>query len=167
MPKRSAGLLLWKRADSGLRLLLVHPGGPFWASRDAGAWSIPKGEYAAGEDPLTAAKREFGEELGPAAAALVRGVPDARFAPLGEVRQANGKIVTAFAFEGDLDPAAIVSNACSIEWPPRSGRRLSVPEIDRAAFFTPAEAGEKILAGQRDLLERLAPLLQSGPMQSG
>lgn len=155
MAKRSAGLLLWKRARQGRLVLLVHPGGPFWANKDAGAWSIPKGEYAAGEDPLAAAKREFIEELGPAAAELLRGTPDARFRPLGEVRQAGGKLVTAFALEGDFDPDTIESNACTIEWPPRSGRQLSFPEIDRAAFFAPAEARRKILPSQRELLERL------------
>src|ERR1700761_3424165 len=114
MPKRSAGLLMYRRAAAGLAVLLVHPGGPFWATKDLGAWSIPKGEYLEGEEPLAAAQREFAEETG----AQARG----EFIPLGEVKQPGGKHVTAWALEGDFDPATLVSSSFEIEWPPRSGR---------------------------------------------
>ncbi len=156
MPKRSAGILLWQRAEGEVRVLLVHPGGPFWAKKDAGAWSIPKGEYAEGDDVLAAAKREFAEELGPPAQALVRGRADDAFVPLAPVRQAGGKIVAAFALEGDLDVAKVRSNIAAIEWPPGSGRRQSFPEIDRARWFSLAEARRRILPGQRALLAALA-----------
>ncbi|HEX8165613.1 MAG TPA: NUDIX domain-containing protein [Beijerinckiaceae bacterium] len=148
MAARSAGILLYKREDGALKVLLVHPGGPFWAKKDAGAWSIPKGEYADGEDPEAAARREFEEELG---IALQGGLK-----PLGEAVQPGRKRVVAYAAEGDLDPAAVRSNTFEIEWPPRSGRRKSFPEVDRAGWFTLEEAREKILAGQRVFLDRLA-----------
>ncbi|MGH6789017.1 MAG: NUDIX domain-containing protein [Pseudolabrys sp.] len=147
MPQRSAGILMWKREGGTLRVLLVHPGGPFWARKDAGAWTIPKGEHADGEEPLAAAKREFAEELGVA--------PDGEFVPLGEIRQKGGKLVTAFAVEGDFDIGALVSNTFELEWPPRSGRKASFPEVDRAAWFTPDEARAKILDAQRELIDRL------------
>ena len=134
MPKRSAGILLYRRQPGGIELLLVHPGGPFWARKGVGAWSIPKGEYAGDEDPLAVAQREFAEEIG----APARG----KFRPLGEVVQAGGKRVSAWAVEGDFDPAALVSNTFETEWPPRSGRKRSFPEVDRAAWFSPAEARE-------------------------
>jgi len=149
MAKRSAGLLLFKRTADGGRVLLVHPGGPFWAKRDAGSWSIPKGEHADGEDGRAAALREFEEETG---LALPIGHP----LPLGEIRQAGGKIVTAWALEGDLDADKVVSNTFEMTWPPRSGKRRTFPEVDRAAWFTLADAAEKIIAGQRPFLERLA-----------
>lgn len=126
----------------------MHPGGPFWAKKDLGAWSIPKGEYGPGEDAVAAARREFTEETGFAA--------EGEMEELGEIRQAGGKRVTAWAMEGDCDPAALQSNHCEIEWPPRSGRRMQVPEVDRGAWFSLAEARERILAGQRPLVERLA-----------
>ena len=147
MPKRSAGILMYRRAVLGLELLLVHPGGPFWKKRDAGAWSIPKGEYSAGEDPLAVAVREFEEEIG----ARLAG----EFRPLGEVVQKGGKIVAAWAVEGDLDPATIRSNMFEIEWPPKSGRRAAFPEVDRAAWFSAEEAREKILSSQRPFIARL------------
>jgi predicted NUDIX family NTP pyrophosphohydrolase len=147
MPKRSAGILLYKRAGAGLQVLLVHPGGPFWAKKDAGAWSIPKGEYAQGEDALTVAVREFEEETG---ARLV-----GEFRALGEVKQAGGKIVTAWVIEGDFDPATLKSNSFELEWPPRSGRMQSFPEVDRAAWFDLDEARQKILSGQRAFIDRL------------
>ena len=130
-------------------MLLVHPGGPFWQKRDRGSWSIPKGEYAQGEDARAVALREFEEETGvtPPAGDLLA---------LGEVRQAGGKIVTAWAIEGDIDPEKIVSNTFETVWPPKSGRRETFPEIDRAGWFTLVEAREKILDGQRPFLERLA-----------
>jgi predicted NUDIX family NTP pyrophosphohydrolase len=129
-------------------VLLVHPGGPFWAKKDAGAWSIPKGEYVDGEeDPLACARREFEEELGtPAPGDLV---------PLGEVRQKSGKRVTAWAAAGDLDPTGVASNTFTMEWPPRSGRMQEFPEIDRAAWFALDEAREKINPAQAAFLDRL------------
>ena len=151
MPKQSAGILMYRRDPGGWSVLLVHPGGPFWAKQDLGAWSIPKGEYAAGEDPLAVAVREFEEETG----ARLKG----EFRPLGEVRQAGGKRVLAWAVEGDLDPAGLTSNSFELEWPPKSGRKRIFPEIDRAEWFAPQAAREKILPGQRELIERLARML--------
>ncbi len=142
--KRSAGVLL--RRDDG-RVLLVHPGGPFWARRDAGAWSIPKGEHDDGEDPEACARREFLEELGASA-------PD-DLVDLGTVRQKNRKEVRAFYGEGDLDAAGVVSNTFEMEWPPRSGRTQSFPEIDRAEWFTLDEAREKLNPAQAEFLDRL------------
>ena len=130
-----------------LQVLLVHPGGPFWRSKDRGAWSIPKGEYEPGEDPEAAARREFAEELGVA--------PRGELQPLGEIRQAGGKRVVAFAVEGDLDADAIHSNQFEFEWPPRSGRIQTFPEVDRAAWFALPLAREKLIAGQRPLLDLL------------
>jgi predicted NUDIX family NTP pyrophosphohydrolase len=149
MAKRSAGLLLFRRDADAVRVLLVHPGGPFWAKRDRGSWSIPKGEYLDGEDARAVALREFEEETGVAP-------PAGDLLALGEVRQAGGKIVTGFALEGEIDAENIVSNNFEMVWPPKSGRRQSFPEIDRAGWFTLAEAAEKILDGQRPFLERLA-----------
>jgi predicted NUDIX family NTP pyrophosphohydrolase len=154
MPKRSAGLLMYRRGDAGLAVLLVHPGGPFWAKKDLGAWSIPKGEHAADEEPLAAARREFTEETG----AQARG----EFVPLGEVKQPGGKYVTAWAVEGDFDPAALVSGTFEMEWPPRSGRKRSFPEVDRADWFSLDEARRKILTGQRPLIDRLERMLANG-----
>lgn len=149
MPKRSAGILLFKRGAGELRVLLVHPGGPFWETRDHGSWSIPKGEYLEGEDARAVALREFEEETGVA-------LPASNLIALGEARQAGGKLVTAWALEGDLDPEKIVSNTFEMVWPPKSGRRQTFPEIDRAGWFTLAQAREKILDRQRPFLERLA-----------
>ena len=149
--KTSAGLLLYRDAAGRLEVLLVHPGGPFWAKKDAGAWSIPKGEIAEGEDPLAAAKREFEEETGTR--------PTGEAIALAPRRQAGGKLVHAWAVRGDLDPAALKSTTFTLEWPPRSGRRQEFPEVDRAAWFTLDEAREKILKGQApflDDLERIA-----------
>ena len=145
MPKRSAGILLHRRGE----VLLVHPGGPFWAKRDDGAWSIPKGEYEDGEDPQAAARREFEEELGSA-------LPDdAELRPLGEVKQKNGKVVVCWAAEGDLDATAAHSNTFEMEWPPRSGRRQAFPEIDRAEWFPLARAREKLVPAQAAFVDRL------------
>ncbi len=149
--KTSAGLLLFRRRGSGLDVLLVHPGGPIWAKRDAGAWSIPKGEPQPGEHPLTAARREFAEELG-------RGV-DGRFIPLLPVRQPGGKVVHAWAVEADFDTSSIMSNTFSMEWPPRSGRQQVFREIDRAEWFPLDVARRKILAGQTPLLDELTRLV--------
>jgi predicted NUDIX family NTP pyrophosphohydrolase len=150
MARRSAGILLHRPGPAGREVLLVHPGGPFWAKRDLGAWSIPKGEYEDGEDAQACALREFAEELGsapPAGGDLVE---------LGEVRQRGGKVVTAWAAEGDLDPGAIRSNTFTMEWPPRSGATREFPEVDRAGWFTLDEARAKILPAQAPLLDRLA-----------
>jgi predicted NUDIX family NTP pyrophosphohydrolase len=140
--------LLHRGGDSGREVLLVHPGGPFWARRDAGAWSIPKGEYTPDEDALAAARREFTEELGVSP-------PDGDVAELGEVRQKSGKVVRAWALEGDLDVSAVHSNTCEIEWPPRSGKRIEIPEVDRAEWFNLRDAREKINPAQAELLDRL------------
>jgi predicted NUDIX family NTP pyrophosphohydrolase len=150
VPAPSAGILLHRLAAGELQVLLVHPGGPRWARRDAGAWSIPKGEYANGsEDPLAAARREFEEELGSPP-------PDGDALDLGEIRQKSGKRVRAWALEGDLDASAITSNTVMIEWPPRSGRQLEIPEVDRAEWFSLVDAREKINPAQVALLDRLA-----------
>lgn len=144
---RSAGLLMFRRGPGGLEVLLAHPGGPFWARRDEAAWTLPKGEIVPGEDPLAAARREFLEETG-----LASGPP---FLPLGELRQKSGKRISAWAFEGDADPAALVSNRFDMEWPPRSGRLQSFPEIDRIAWFGPDEARRKLIAGQAPFIDAL------------
>jgi predicted NUDIX family NTP pyrophosphohydrolase len=149
MPRKSAGILLWRTGGESIEVLLVHPGGPIWARRDAGAWSIPKGEYEDGEDPLAAARREFAEELGSQP-------PEAPAQDLGEITQKSGKRVRAWALEGDIDAAAITSNTCEVEWPPRSGRRIEIPEVDRAEWFDLASARERINPAQVDLIERLA-----------
>src|SRR5258707_8626689 len=154
MPASSAGILLYRRRGGGLEVLLVHPGGPFWARRDAGAWSIPKGEYGADEDAVAAARREFVEELGVAP-------PEGAVVDLGEVRQKSGKRVHAWAAAGELDPRGIVSNTFELEWPPRSGRMVEAPEIDRAEWFALAAAREKINPAQVELLDRLAAALEA------
>jgi predicted NUDIX family NTP pyrophosphohydrolase len=147
MPRRSAGLLLYRRREGGVEVLLVHPGGPFWANKDDGAWSIPKGEYAPDEEPLAAARREFTEETG--------ANPEGAAVALGAFRQSSAKIVDAWAVEGDFDPATLQSNTFTLEWPPRSGKTREVPEVDRAAWFKPEEAARKLLKGQRPILEAL------------
>ncbi|RXH58723.1 NUDIX domain-containing protein [Granulicella sibirica] len=152
MPKRSAGLLLYRRTQGFPEVLLVHPGGPFWAKKDKGAWTIPKGEYPDDEAPLAAAIREFTEETG---------FPvQEPFLPLGTIKQAGGKLVSAWAFEGDCDPARLVSNTFAMEWPPRSGRMIETPEVDRARWFSLAEAAESILPSQSPLLDKLAHSLR-------
>jgi predicted NUDIX family NTP pyrophosphohydrolase len=151
MARHSAGLLLYRRRPGGLEVFLVHPGGPFWAPKDLGAWSIPKGEFSPGEDPLAAARREFQEETGFTAAG--------EFIPLTSRKQPGGKIIQAWALEGDCDPAGIHSNSFTLEWPPRSGRQQQFPEVDRAAWFSLAAAREKILPGQVGFLEELRAIL--------
>jgi predicted NUDIX family NTP pyrophosphohydrolase len=152
MAKRSAGLLMYRRAISGeVEVLLVHPGGPFWAKKDKGAWSISKGEYADGEQPLDAAKREFEEETGFSA--------QGEFLELGQVQQSGGKVVSAWAFAGDCDPAKLVSNRFSMEWPPRSGRMIEFPEVDRGGWFAIQDAKDQILKSQAPFLDRLQQLL--------
>jgi len=150
----SAGILLYCRRAPGLQVLLVHPGGPAWAKRDLGAWSIPKGEYEPDEDPLHAARREFAEELGVAA-------PDGPVEDLGEIRQRSGKRVRAWALEGEFDVDAVSSNTFEFEWPPRSGKMIEIPEIDRAEWFGLSAAREKINVGQVPLIDRLEELLGS------
>jgi len=152
MPKKSAGLLLYRVNTSGLEVLLVHPGGPFWAKKDDGCWSIPKGEFGDDEEPLAAAKREFEEELGAQAAG--------DFIPLEPIRQPGGKLVYAWAVRGDFDVSRLKSNTFSMEWPPRSGKLLEFPEVDRAGWFGMNAARRKILKGQTPLLDQLA--LQQG-----
>jgi predicted NUDIX family NTP pyrophosphohydrolase len=153
--RRSAGILLHRGAGSGIEVLLVHPGGPLWAARDAGSWSIPKGEPDGEEDALACALREFAEETG---TRLVDSTP----LSLGEVRQRSGKLVAAWAVEGDLDAAAIRSNTFRLEWPPRSGVLRDYPEVDRAAWFDLDEARSRILPAQEPLLDRLRELLARG-----
>jgi predicted NUDIX family NTP pyrophosphohydrolase len=146
--RRSAGIVLYRPGADGVEVLLVHPGGPFWAKKDAGAWSIPKGEYEDGEDPLACALREFEEETGTRLDG--EGVVE-----LGSVRQKSGKQVSAWAVAGDLDPATVSSNTFVMEWPPRSGRQAEFPEIDRAQWFGIDAAREKLVAAQAELLDRL------------
>jgi predicted NUDIX family NTP pyrophosphohydrolase len=146
--------VLYRLTTAGLEVLLVHPGGPFWARRDLGAWSIPKGEYGPDEDPLAAARREFAEELGTAP-------PPGSAEDLGEVRQKSGKLVRAWALAGDLDVSTVNSNTFTLEWPPRSGRRQEFPEVDRAEWFGLAAARRQITAAQVALLDRLQELHRS------
>ncbi|AOP47058.1 NUDIX domain-containing protein [Streptomyces lydicus] len=146
--RRSAGLLLHRRSGDGVEVLLAHMGGPLWARRDTGAWTVPKGEYVPPEEALDAARREFEEELG-------MPPPDGRYVPLGDVRQSGGKVVTVWAVEGDLDPERIEPGTFEMEWPRGSGVLRSFPEIDKVAWFAPETAGERLIKGQRAFLERL------------
>jgi predicted NUDIX family NTP pyrophosphohydrolase len=152
--KRSAGLLLFRRAAGAIEVLLVHPGGPFWARKDQGAWSIPKGELAEGEDPFRAALREFNEEMG--------GTVDGVFIALQPRRQAGGKVVHAWAVQAEFDPSRLGDATFSMEWPPRSGRQQAFPEIDRAAWFPLDVARAKILKGQAEFLDELERTLTHG-----
>ncbi len=147
MAKESAGLLMYRHRAGKLEFLLVHPGGPFWKGKEAGAWTVPKGEVQPGEDPLAGAQREFEEELG--------FKPNGEFVPLSPVKQKSGKLVRAWAFAGDCSPDTCKSNTFKLEWPPRSGQFQDFPEVDRAAFFTFEEAREKINPAQIALLEEL------------
>lgn len=151
MARRSAGLLLYRRRNNGVEVFLVHPGGPFWVNKDLGAWTVPKGEYLDGEDGLTAARREFQEETG--------FVAPAKQVALGEIRQAGGKLVSAWAAEGDCDADRLVSNLCEVEWPPRSKRMIQIPEVDRGAWFAVDEARTRILKSQEPFLDRLIETL--------
>lgn len=146
--KKSAGILLYRVVKGGPQVMLVHPGGPFWAKKDEASWSIPKGELDEGEDPLDAARREFHEETG----VLLNG----DFISLTSVKQKSGKLVLAWAFEGDLDVSKIRSNVFEMEWPPRSGRKQQFPEIDKGAWLTLDEARKKIIQGQSPILDELA-----------
>jgi predicted NUDIX family NTP pyrophosphohydrolase len=151
MSRTSAGLLIFRRLGSGLEVLLVHPGGPFWRNKDEGAWSIPKGEADDAEDLLATARREFHEETG--------FQPDGQFLPLSPVRQKSGKTVHAWALQADLDTAAIRSNTFTMEWPPKSGKKAEFPEVDRAAFFDPQTARQKINPAQAPLIDELEAIL--------
>jgi predicted NUDIX family NTP pyrophosphohydrolase len=151
MAKQSAGILLYRRTDHGVEVLLVHPGGPFFITKDAGAWSIPKGEFVEGEDPAHAAVRELQEETGHVLTAPLK--------PLTPIKQNGGKTVIAFAAEGDLDAAAIVSNTFTLEWPPRSGNMQEFPEVDRAGWFSPPDGRLKINPAQNALIEELLAIL--------
>lgn len=153
MVKRSAGLLMFRKRE-GIEFFLVHPGGPFWAKKDLGAWSIPKGEYEDGADPLATAFREFEEEIG------VRPQPKNELLALGEVQQAGGKVVAVWAFEGNCDETAIRSNTFSMEWPRGAGRMREFPEVDRAGWFGIAEAREKILQSQVAFLDRVLAMIR-------
>jgi predicted NUDIX family NTP pyrophosphohydrolase len=148
----SAGILLHRTGAAGLEVLLVHPGGPFWARKDLGAWSIPKGEHDEGEEPSACARREFAEETGTT-------LPEGALDDLGTVKLKSGKVVYAFAVAGDLDPATLVSNTFELEWPPRSGRMQTFPEVDRAAWFDLATAREKLNPAQAAFVDRLEALL--------
>ncbi len=155
MNKRSAGLLMFRRSHTVIEVFLVHPGGPYFTHKDKGAWTIPKGECTSGEDPFAAAQREFHEETGFS--------PTPPFIPLDAIQQAAGKLVTAWAFPGDCDPALLRSNTCLIPWPPRSGRTLEIPEIDRGAWFSLAHAGEYLHRDQLPFLTRLCAALGLTP----
>jgi predicted NUDIX family NTP pyrophosphohydrolase len=148
MPRRSAGILLYRRPNGEPEVLLVHPGGPYWEKKDLGVWSVPKGEYGDAEDPRACALREFEEELGARP-------PEGELAALGTAKQSGGKLVTAWAVEGDLDPATARSNTFTLEWPPRSGVMREFPEVDRADWFTLDEARERINPAQAVFLDRL------------
>ena len=152
MPKRSAGLIMFRDSNGPLEVFLVHPGGPLWANKDKGAWTIPKGEYKKkDEDPLAAARREFQEETGFESVG--------KFHELGSITQKSGKIVTAWAFRGDCDPAKLISNRCEIEWPPRSGKRIEIAEIDRGRWFSLDEGRDYIREEQEPLLDELSNLI--------
>ena len=153
MKKQSAGLLVYRKRNFQTEVLLVHPGGPFWSKKDLGAWSIPKGEYDESEDSLGAAKREFEEETGQPA-------PHENPIDLGEIKRRDGKIIKAWAVLGDLDVSAISSNKIKIEWPPRSGKQMEIPEVDRADWFIISKAGPKMHRGQDEFINRLAAHLQ-------
>ena len=158
-PKKSAGIILYRRSAAAIEVLLIHPGGPLWKNKDEGAWSIPKGLYEPGEVALTAAKREFKEETG--------SVPDGAFVYLGEFKLPSGKRLAVWAVEGDLDLATFRSETFRMEWPPRSGRFADFPEADRAAWFPPGEAMRKITKGQRPVLEALFTTLGYAPDYKG
>ena len=155
MPQTSAGILLYRRSEGALDVLLIHPGGPFWAKKDEGAWSVPKGLCEPGEEAEAAARREFAEETGHAVAGPM--------IALGRFRQPSGKVLLVWALEGDFDPETLRSNTFEMEWPPRSGRMAEFPEADRAGWFRPEEARRKILKGQLPVLEALEAALAGGP----
>jgi predicted NUDIX family NTP pyrophosphohydrolase len=151
MAKMSAGIVMYRFREAGVEVLLVHPGGPFWHNKDEGAWSIPKGEYVEGEEPFEVAKREFKEETGCEA--------DGKFTALSPIKQPHGKIITAWALEGDCDAGRIKSNTFRMEWPPRSGRQVEFPEVDKAGWFSVPVAKKKLLRGQTGFIEQLCEVL--------
>ena len=153
MPKQAAGILLYRRGARGLEVLLAHPGGPLWAKKDLGAWTVPKGQFTDAESPLAAATREFEEEMGSA--------PEGDFVELGSIKQPSGKIVYVFVAESDFDVTTVKSNLFELEWPPKSGQRAAFPEVDRARWFSVEEARQKILKGQEPFLDRLLAVLGS------
>jgi predicted NUDIX family NTP pyrophosphohydrolase len=155
MAKRSAGLLMFRVVKDQVEVFLVHPGGPLWAKKDKGSWTIPKGEYEPDEDPLVAARREFEEETGLRAAG--------KFLELGKIKQKSGKVVSAWAFQGDCDPSKLASNTCVIEWPPRSGIQIEIPEVDRGRWFTIDQARKYIREEQEELLNRLGAVVPCRP----
>jgi predicted NUDIX family NTP pyrophosphohydrolase len=159
LPKRSAGLLLYRRRNHEVEVFLAHPGGPFWMNKDDGAWTLPKGEFEPDEEALAAARREFQEETGFA--------PDGEFLDLGTVTQGSGKIVSAWAIEGDFDPAKLISNFCEVEWPPRSRKMISIPEVDRGAWYSLEEARRKMFRAQLPFLDRLQERLVRKLEQEG
>lgn len=158
MTKQSAGLLMYRRRGKTLQVLLVHPGGPFWDKKDIGSWSMPKGEFSQDEDALKAARREFEEETG--------FLPTGNFIRVGAIKQPSGKLIHAWAFEGDLDAKKIKSNTFSVEWPPQSGKQQEFPEVDRAEWFTIETAREKIIKGQVEFLDELLHVLESEPPEA-
>ncbi len=153
MPKQAAGILLYRNGPLGLEVLLAHPGGPLWAKKDLGAWTVPKGQFTGGELPIAAAKREFEEEMG--------SPPTGVFVELGSIKQPSGKVVYVFTAESDFDTATVKSNLFSLEWPPKSGSFADFPEVDRAGWFSIEEARGKILKGQEPFLDRLLTLVKS------
>jgi predicted NUDIX family NTP pyrophosphohydrolase len=159
VPRTSAGIALYRRVADDIELLLAHPGGPFWKNKDDGAWTFPKGEYTGDEDPLTAARREFREEIGLDL--------DGAFIDLGAVKQSGGKIVRVFAIEGDCDAATIQSNTFRQVWPPKSGRYVEFPEVDRAGWFSPAAAKAKLIVAQREFVDRLRERVAEGMNHGG
>ena len=156
MAKVSAGILLYRHNDGRLEVLLAHPGGPFWSAKDVGAWSLPKGEPEPGEEPLAAARREFEEEIG-------QPLIDGAVLPLGDVKLRSGKVVSGWAVEGDLDPGTQRSIETEVEWPPRSGRRMAIPEVDRVEWFDPDEARRRLNPAQAEFVDRLVSMLEAAP----
>lgn len=154
MPKKSAGILLYRFQNEQIEIFLVHPGGPFWSKKDLGAWSVPKGEFSDNEDGLHAAKRELEEETGIKATG--------KFIELSPAKQRSGKIVYTWAHQKDVDPEKLVSNTCLIEWPPRSGKKLEIPEVDKGAWLTPEEGLTKIVPGQAPILKEFFNKLETG-----
>ena len=153
MAKQAAGILLYRRGPRGLEVLLAHPGGPLWARKDLGAWTLPKGQFTDDERPIAAAKREFEEEMG--------SPPAGEFVEIGSIKQPSGKVVHAFVAESEFDVSTVQSNLFSLEWPPKSGQHAQFPEVDRAGWFTIDEARQKILKGQQPFLDRLLALLKT------
>lgn len=158
MPKQAAGILLYRHGPRGLEVLLAHPGGPLWARKDLGAWTLPKGRFNGDERPIAAAKREFEEEMG--------SPPAGEFVEIGSIKQPSGKVVHAFVAESDFDVSTVRSNLFPLEWPPKSGQRAQFPEVDRAAWFSIEEARKRILKGQEPFLDRLLTLLKTTATES-